>query len=148
MSATSKIRFDLPTVELETRPFWDAAKQGELLIAKCGSCGLVHYYPRPHCIHCWSDDVSLVAASGRGAVYTYSTVYVNDLPPFNERVPYVAAQVDLEEGVRITTNIVDCPDKELAIGLPVRLKFVPISDEISIPVFSPNRDRSDEEVVQ
>ncbi|HXQ48103.1 MAG TPA: Zn-ribbon domain-containing OB-fold protein [Caulobacteraceae bacterium] len=130
-------RFDLPTVELETRAFWDAASGGVLMLGKCGDCGRLHYYPRPMCPYCWSENVTLTPASGRGVIYTYSTVYVNDLPPFRERLPYVAAQVDLEEGLRITTNIVDCPAKDLSIGLPVTARFNAISDEVTIAVFRP-----------
>jgi uncharacterized OB-fold protein len=133
----SSPRFDLPTIETETRPFWDAAKNGQLLLGKCNGCATVHYYPRPMCPKCWSEDVSMVPASGRGEVYTYSTVYVNDLPPFNTRVPYIAAQVDLEEGVRITTNIVECEVADLEIGMPVELRFQAISDDVTIPVFAP-----------
>ncbi|MDB5671179.1 MAG: hypothetical protein JWO25_2138 [Alphaproteobacteria bacterium] len=135
----SSPRFDLPTIESETRPFWEAAKNGKLLLGKCNSCELVHYYPRPMCPKCWSEDVSFVPASGRGEIYTYSTVYVNDLPPFNARLPYVAAQVDLEEGVRITTNIVECEIADLEIGMPVELRFQAISEDVTIPVFAPRR---------
>jgi uncharacterized OB-fold protein len=91
------------------------------------------------CPTCWSEDVSFVSASGRGEVYTFSTVYVNDLPPFNTRLPYVAAQVDLEEGVRITTNIVECEIADLEIGMSVEVRFQAISDDVTIPVFAPVR---------
>lgn len=80
-------RFDLPTIESDTRPFWDAVREGKLLLRSCNRCGVVHYYPRPFCPSCWSEDVTWVEASGRGTVYTYSTVYRNDLPPFNEQPP-------------------------------------------------------------
>ena len=115
--STTAPRFDLPTIEPETQPFWDAAKAGQLMLGLCGACLKVHYYPRPMCPHCWSDDVSFTPASGKGVLYTWSTVFVNDLPPFKEMLPYVAAQVDLEEGVRITTNMVDCEPWDLAIGM-------------------------------
>lgn len=130
-------RFDLPTIEAETKPFWDAVKNGQLMLGMCSSCGKVHYYPRPMCPHCWSTDVSLKPASGSGTLYTYSTVYRNDMPPFNERLPYIAAQVDLMEGVRVTTNIVDCPPETLTIGMEVTLAFREISEEVSIAVFRP-----------
>jgi uncharacterized protein len=131
-------RFDLPTIEDETRPFWDAAKAGQLMIAKCGGCGKVHYYPRPMCPHCWSENVALTPASGKGTLYTWSTVFMNDLPPFKEMLPYVAAQVDLEEGVRVTTNIIDCDPNDLAIGMTVSLAFRDLNDEISVAVFRPS----------
>jgi uncharacterized OB-fold protein len=138
-------RFDLPTIEPETQAFWDGAKRGQLLLGQCNDCKRKHYYPRPMCPHCWSEDVVLTPASGRGVVYTYSIVHVNDLPPFRERLPYVAASVELEEGLRITTNIVDCPAKSLRIGMPVTVQFNPISDEVVVPVFRPASPQSDEE---
>jgi uncharacterized OB-fold protein len=88
-------------------------------------------------VYCWSEKVEHIPASGIGTLYTFSTVFINDLPPFNERVPYVAAQVDLEEGVRVTTNIVDCPRENLRIGMALRLRFRAIADGVAIPVFVP-----------
>lgn len=133
----AKLRFDLPTIETETRPFWEAAKAGRLMIGRCTACGKAHYYPRPFCPHCWSQDVELIEASGRAILYTYSTVFVNDLPPFNERVPYVAAVVDLEEGVRVSTNIVECAPDDLQIGMRLQVAFQSISPEVTLPVFRP-----------
>jgi len=137
--ASAAARSDLPTIEDETRPFWDALKEGRLMIARCASCGEVHYYPRAMCPFCWSEDVSLVEASGFGVLYTWSTVHVNDLPPFNQKVPYVAAQVDLDEGVRITTMVVNADPKALSIGMPLQVVFEAISDDVTIPVFEPLR---------
>ena len=130
-------RFDLPTIEDETRPFWDALKAGQLMLGNCGSCGKVHYYPRPMCPHCWSEDVALTPASGVGTLYTWSTVFMNDLPPFKEMLPYVAAQVDLAEGVRITTNMIDCDPKDLSIGMAVTLTIRDLSEDIAVPAFRP-----------
>jgi len=137
MMAAPERRFIEPVPSAETQAFWDAAKRGQLLIARCLDCKRVHYYPRPHCVYCWSEKVEQQPASGLGTLYTYSTVFMNDLPPFNERVPYVAAQVDLEEGVRVTTNMVDCSPKDLRIGMAVRLRFETIADGVAIPVFVP-----------
>lgn len=135
--ASAAPRFDLPTIEDETRPFWDALKDGRLMVARCDSCCELHYYPRAMCPFCWSEDVSLVEVSGWGTLYTWSTVYVNDLPPFNTKVPYIAAQVDLDEGVRLTTMIVNAAPKDLTIGMPVKVVFEAISDDVTIPVFEP-----------
>ncbi|WP_208026899.1 Zn-ribbon domain-containing OB-fold protein [Rhabdothermincola sediminis] len=130
-------RFDLPTIESDTRPFWDAVREGKLLLRSCNRCGAVHYYPRPFCPSCWSEDVTWVEASGRGTVYTYSTVYRNDLPPFNEQLPYVVAIVELEEGPRMMTRLVDTDGVELAVGMPVIADFTALTDDVSIVVFRP-----------
>jgi uncharacterized OB-fold protein len=130
-------RRDLPTIEEESRPFWDAARDGRFLIARCGSCRRAHHYPRPFCPYCWSEDVSWEEASGRATLYTYSTVYVNDLPPFADQLPYVAAVVDLEEGPRVMTNIVDCDPSELRVGMPLCVTFRSLTPEVTAPVFRP-----------
>lgn len=131
------MRFDLPAPDLESMPFWDAVKEGRLLIKHCNACGEKHYYPRPFCPKCWSDDVEWFEASGRGTLYTWSIVHTNELPPFNERTPYVAAIVDLEEGPRMMTNVVDCAFEDLEIGMPLEAVFTPASDEWTIVQFRP-----------
>lgn len=130
-------RFDLPTPDPSTQPWWDAAREGRLLVKRCADCGRAHFYPRPFCPHCWSANVAWEQASGRGTLYTWSVVHQNDLPPFNERVPYVAAIVELEEGPRMMTNIVDCDPAALAVGMPVEVTFRPATDDVTLPVFRP-----------
>lgn len=130
-------RIDLPTVEDETRPYWEAAKQGRLLVMRCNACGNVFHYPRPFCPDCWSAEVEWFEVSGRGTVYTYSVVFRNDLAPFNEWGTYVPAVVELEEGPRLMTNIVDADPATLAVGVPVQVAFRDLTDEWAAPVFRP-----------
>lgn len=130
-------RFDLPTPDLEQQPYWDAAREHRLLIKRCGSCRRPHFYPRPFCPHCWSSQVEWEEASGSGTLYTFSIVRRNDLPPFNERVPYIAAIVDLDEGVRMMTNLEQCHERDARIGMRVRVAFREETDEFTIPVFVP-----------
>ncbi|QMU79474.1 Zn-ribbon domain-containing OB-fold protein [Streptacidiphilus sp. PB12-B1b] len=106
-----------------TRVYWEAAARGRLLVRRCGGCGRAHHYPREFCPYCWSEDVAWEEASGRATLYTWSEVHANDLPPFRDRLPYVAAVVDLEEGPRMMTEIVDCPVAELRIGMPLFVTF-------------------------
>lgn len=116
-------RFDVPEPDAFTRPYWDAAAEGQLLIRRCGGCGKAHHYPREFCPHCWSEDVTWERASGAATLYTWSVVHRNDLPPFGSRVPYVAAVVDLAEGPRMMTEIVDCGEGELRIGMALEVAF-------------------------
>ncbi|GAA2410807.1 OB-fold domain-containing protein [Actinomadura vinacea] len=126
----------LPLVEEETRPYWDAARERSLLIRHCDPCGEPYFYPRPFCPRCWSDQVRWVEASGRASLYTYSVVHRNDLPPFGDRVPYIAALVDLAEGPRMMTDVVGCDPAELAIGMPLEVDFRD-EGEVTVPVFRP-----------
>jgi uncharacterized OB-fold protein len=134
---TDARRFDLPTIEPETQPFWDAARAGRFLIRRCRACGVAHHYPRPFCPECWSEDLVWEEVSGRGTLYTYSTVFVNDLPPFDARVPYVAAVVDLDEGPRVLTNIVACDPADLRVGMPVEVVFEALTPDITVARFRP-----------
>jgi uncharacterized OB-fold protein len=128
------MRYDLPTPDLETQPYWDAAREGKLLIKRCAACGRAHFDPRPFCPHCWSDDVEWEQASGKATLYTFTIVRRNDLPPFPERVPYVAAVVDLDEGPRMMTNVEGCDADEVEIGMALTVAFRDEGD-FSIPVF-------------
>ncbi|MCW2912391.1 MAG: hypothetical protein JWN52_459 [Actinomycetia bacterium] len=127
----------LPTIDDGSRPYWDAYREGRFLVARCGTCRRVHHYPRAFCPFCWSDDVSAVRASGRAILYSYSTVHVNDLPPFREQLPYVAAMVELEEGPRVMTMLVDCEPADLRIGMALTVRFRDLTDQIAVPVFGP-----------
>jgi uncharacterized OB-fold protein len=130
---------EVPAVEDETREYWEAAKQGRLLVKHCKTCGELHHYPRPFCPFCWSEDVEWREVSGRGTVYTYSIVYRNDLEPFSGWGAYVPAVVELEEGPRLMTTIVDCPHDQLAVGMPVAVVFRELTEEWAAPDFRPAR---------
>ncbi|WP_405779745.1 Zn-ribbon domain-containing OB-fold protein [Streptomyces sp. NBC_00859] len=128
-------RFDLPEPDAFTESYWAAAGEGRLLIRRCGECGRPHHYPREFCPHCWSDDVTWEQASGRATLYTWSVVHRNDLPPFGQRAPYVAAVVDLAEGPRLMTEVVDCPQDALRIGMALGVTFRELAPGVSVPVF-------------
>nr|WP_307825512.1 OB-fold domain-containing protein [Streptomyces sioyaensis] len=139
-------RFDLPESDAFTRPYWDAAAEGRLLLRRCRAegCGAAHHYPREFCPYCWSENVGWEPASGRATLYTWSVVHRNDLPPFGDRVPYTAAVVDLAEGPRMMTEIIDCPEPALRIGMPLVVHFrsagaTGAADDggFALPVFRP-----------
>jgi uncharacterized protein len=127
-------RFDLPEADAFSRTYWDAAAEGRLLVRRCGACGRAHHYPREFCPHCWSEDVRWEEVSGRATLYTWSVVHRNDLPPFGERVPYVAAVVDLVEGPRMMTEVVECAAADLRVGMEVEAVFRE-AGEFRVPVF-------------
>ncbi|AZP18563.1 Zn-ribbon domain-containing OB-fold protein [Streptomyces aquilus] len=128
----SAARHDVPEADAFTRAYWDAAAAGTLLIRHCRACDRPHHYPREFCPHCWSEDVEWRPASGRAELYTWSVVHRNDLPPFGERVPYVAAVVQLAEGPRMMTEVVDAPPEALRAGMALQVGF-----RDGIPVFRP-----------
>ena len=124
-----------PIVDSFTAPFWQAAADGRLLIRRCKACGEAHWYPRPFCPHCSSDDTDWESASGGGAIYSF-TVTRRSGP-----VPYVLAYVTLDEGVTMLTNLVDAEIESLHIGQRVRVTFRQAEGGGAVPVFRPEAAR-------
>lgn len=119
-----------PAINLETEPYWAAAKDGKLLIKKCKACGEPHFYPRSLCPHCGSTDVDWQETSGKGTIYSYSVMR-------RAPVPYAIAYVTLAEGVTMMTNIVDADLDALAVGQAVEVAFRQTEGGEALPVFKP-----------
>jgi len=116
------------------RPFFEGLKQGKLLIPYCESCGKAHFYPRSACPHCWSEDeYDWRPASGTGVVHTFTVVRNNPPPAFVPMLPYSIAIIELDEGVRLLSNIVG-DYEDTAIGDRVEVEFVERDGE-SLPLF-------------
>jgi uncharacterized OB-fold protein len=126
----------LPVVSGETKPFWDACREGRFLIQQCADCERFQYHYRGFCCHCWSSDVRDHAIAGTGEVFTFTVVERNRMEGFAERVPYVVALVELPEGVKVLSNIVNVDPDAVEIGMPVRLTFEDAGD-FRIPMFEP-----------
>lgn len=129
---------DLPHPDLqgEWKEFWAGAARGELLIQHCPACGAYQFYPRMICTSCGGEP-QLKKASGRGRLYTYSVVRQNLVMPFKEMLPYVLAMVDLEEGVRMMTNVIGCTLDEIKIGMPLRVEFHKADEGFYVPYWRP-----------
>jgi uncharacterized OB-fold protein len=128
-----------PVVLPEVKEFWDATAQGRLLLPRCSDCNTVFWYPRPYCPACASLNVAWVDASGRGTVYTFT---INrrgaaDLPEYRNIGPFVLAYVELEEGPRMLTNIVECDPDTVRIGQKVELVFQDTGQGTALPRFRP-----------
>lgn len=131
-------RKPIPHPTPETQDFWDGAKAGELRLQRCSDCGKVYFPPRPHCPGCASRSVASFKASGRGRLFSY-VINHRPAPGFEGEAPYAIAVVELEEGPRMMTNILDVPQtpEALQLDMPVEVAFEPISDTISLPKFRP-----------
>ncbi|MFB6122649.1 MAG: Zn-ribbon domain-containing OB-fold protein [Haloferacaceae archaeon] len=127
----------VPEVNPETEAFWRAADEGQFLLSACPDCGLVYHYPRSLCPDCFGDDVDWVEADGTGTVYAYSVSERVDGWP-EDALPLVLAYVELAEGPRVMTNLVDVAPADVAIGMAVEVQFVPTeADDVAVPVFAP-----------
>ena len=135
MAAASK---PLPTPTPDTQPFWDAAKRHQLSLPKCKACGQLHYFPRPFCPHCFSWDLEWVRCSGKGKLYSY-VINHRPAPGFEEEAPYVIAVVELDEGPRMLSNLIDIePTPEaVQVDMPVEILFQDVNEELSIFKFRP-----------
>ena len=123
--------------EPDTEAFWEATKEHELRYQVCGDCDGIVFYPRRHCTHCLGQNLSWKTSNGEGEVYTFSIVRQNYHPAFRERVPYVIAWVDLDEGFRMLTNIVGIDDvADVAVGQRVQVDWIDY-DAVSLPAFRP-----------
>lgn len=125
-----------PPVTVETQPFWDATAEGRLVLPRCRKCQIVVWYPRSFCPACHTHGVDWVEASGRGTIYSFSVIRKGE-GPFREASPYVLAYVELEEGPRLLTNIVDCDPERLEINQAVEVVFAETDKGTALPRFRP-----------
>lgn len=126
------------TNELDTQAFWTATRNKEFRYQQCDSCNRIVFYPRGHCTGCTSGSLSWKVSLGIGTVYTYSVVRQSYHPFFRSRVPYAVAWIDLDEGPRILSNIIDVEDplNDVQIGMKVELAWEE-HGEVNIPLFKP-----------
>ena len=127
-------------VNAVTQPYWDGVEQGKLLLQHCPACGAHQYYARPLCAKCNAAGLEWREASGNGVLYSYSVVYRGPSPAFQSIVPYVTAIVELEEGPRMLTNIVDADPESLRVEEPVRVVFREGPEGLRLPYFTPAGD--------
>ena len=122
-----------------TQFFWDGVRRHTLLILRCQACGHFVHYPRVVCNRCLSTDLAPEPVSGQATLYSYTVVMQAFHPYFVDRIPYVLAVVELPEepGLRLTTNIVDCPEERLAIGMAVEVVFTEVAPGLTLPLFRP-----------
>jgi len=125
----------LPDTRNAGAKFWSAAAEGVLLVPTCGACGTAFWHPRPRCPHCGSDRVDWIKASGRGTIHTFTVVRQSGDPYFRTKLPYAVAMIELDEGIRMMSNIVQTPIDSLAIGMRVEAVFEPAAAGVGIPLF-------------
>ena len=127
-----------PPVTDVTVDFWEATKEGRLLVQYCGACDSAIFYPREVCPTCLSaDSLEWRPSSGKGTVYAYSVQHRPANPTMADRVPYTVALVELDEGIRMMSNIIDCSPDDVSVGMPVTVAWEDLSDGRKLPQFSP-----------
>src|SRR3972149_2134084 len=137
--AQREYKLPIPIADEESRPFFEGAKQRKLMILRCTQCGAWRLPTRERCADCWSTEFEWAQASGRGTLYPFGIMPQQSHPAFAEVIPYNFAFVELEEGPRLVTNIVDCPNGELRVEMPVEAVFDDVSGETTLVRFRPRR---------
>lgn len=127
----------LPRIDEVSRPYWEGAKRHELLLQKCQECGHYRYPPGETCPSCLSDKLEWVKVSGRGSVYTWTVFHQAYHPAYKDDIPYAVVAVELEEGPRMITNLVNCRIEDIKMGMPVEVAFDDVTEEVSLPKFRP-----------
>lgn len=125
----------VPEPTPESKAYWDGLNEGRLLLQSCAACGRVRHYPRPLCDACYSFDVRWIEASGRGAIHSWTVAHHAFHPAFKAELPYTLLTVDLDEGVRLQAPLRAADPLALRIGMPVRIAFERVSEELTLPAF-------------
>jgi len=128
----------LPVADVETRPFWDACREGRLKLQRCTNCGHVRFPPTYYCAKCASSENEWIESTGRGRVFSWIVVR-HPVPReiYAADVPYVVALIELDEGVRIASNIIGIEPEKVTADMPVRAIFKPVTPDVTLPVFEP-----------
>jgi uncharacterized OB-fold protein len=136
---SSTYNLPLPRPQPETDFYWEKAKAHELWLMHCDDCGKSYFYPRAICPECFSRNTRWIQASGRGTLHAFAIVHRAPQPAFRDKVPYVTCLVELEEGPRMPSNLVEVePDPaHIKIGMPVQVVFDDVTAEITLPKFKP-----------
>jgi len=127
-----------PSVSPDTAFFWEGLRQRELRIQRCSSCSTLRHPPRPMCPHCNSLDWDIVVASGRGTLHSF-VMPLHPQFPFMD-YPYIVALVDLDEGVRLVSNLIDIAPDDATIDMPVEVCFVEFEGDLVLHQFRPRED--------
>jgi uncharacterized OB-fold protein len=129
-----------PTPQPEWDFYWEKAKARELWLMRCNDCNQAYFYPRAICPNCFSRNTEWFQTSGKGVLHAFAIVHRGPTAAFRDVVPYVAAIVELAEGPRLPSNLVEVEMEPTAIkvGMPVEVVFHDVTDAITLPKFRPS----------
>jgi hypothetical protein len=127
----------LPEIDGSARTYWEGCKAGKLLLPRCRSCGELFFYPKHFCPACLSEELEWVEASGKGIVHTFTVISRAPSGAFEADVPYVIAIIDLQEGLRMLSNVIGIPPDQVRVGMPVEVVFEKVTEDVTLPKFRP-----------
>ena len=113
----------LPVPTPTSLPFWEGLREHKLRLQRCLDCEKLIHYPRSNCPRCLGTNLDWVEVPGTGVIYTYTIARRATAPQFEDEVPQKIAVVQLDEGPRITTTLVNVDEASIRVGLRVRPVF-------------------------
>jgi uncharacterized OB-fold protein len=125
----------LPEPTLDSQPYWDALKEHRLVLQRCARCKKVRHYPRPVCDACYSMECDWIEATGKGRVHSWTVSHHAFHPGFKGELPYVEVTVDLDEGVRMQSRLIDAAAEDVTIGMAVDVVFEDVTSETTLALF-------------
>ena len=126
-----------PPVTETTQPFWDGTREKRFLVQWCVDCAQPVFFPREVCPGCLGTNLEWRPSTGRGVVHAVTVEYKPQNPAMADRAPYAVALVDLDDGIRMLSNVVGCPPEEITVGMPVQVTWEELSDGRNLPLFEP-----------
>ena len=126
----------LPEITKQSKPFWDAAHEHKLVVQQCTQCQRYQYPPIDLCPVC-GGELTWVEASGKGEVHTFIIMHQLYHPAFKAELPYNVSVIQLEEGPFMLSNVVNCANEDVKIGMPVTVVFEDVTDEVPLPKWTP-----------
>ena len=130
-----ELRIPLPRPTPVSRPFWEGARRGELLVQKCRDCGNLVHIPHVACTRCLSPNLEWVQSSGKGTVYSYVVAHYPQVPSFDYPLPI--GLIELEEGTRLVADLVGVDPADVKVGMAVTVEWQDHDDELTLPAFKP-----------
>ena len=138
----SPYRKPVPVIDSDAREFWERVRAHELAFQRCSNCGHVRYPPREHCPACLSELYAWDPSPTVGTVYSYVTFERAYGAAYEGEIPYNVSLVELPNGIRMWSNVIDIEPEEIEIGMAVELTYDDRTDDLTLPVFRPSRARS------
>jgi uncharacterized protein len=144
MTATAAASKPVPVRDPASAPFFDGALRGQLMLLRCRRCATfmsptayLRTPRRPRCVGCMSAELDWAPANGRATLYSFALMHQLYDEAFAAELPYNIAVVETEEGVRLTSQVVECDNDRLSIGMPLEVTFERVSEDVAVPKFRP-----------
>jgi hypothetical protein len=132
------VKKPLPAITTSDRAYWEGAKRHELMAYKCLNCG-AYYHPSIYCVSCDAPSMEWVKVSGKGRVFTFGVYHQAYHPAWKEDIPYNVSWIKLDEGPLLLSNVVECKNEDISVGMPVEVVFVDVDEDVTLPKFRPVR---------